>query len=64
MLVRMMETPPKIEIWAKKISNMIEISTKITEDITKNLEFKDDDITNMIKNKTEEHDSLNKELFK
>lgn len=64
MLVRMLETPPKIEIWAKKISNVIDISKKIGQDTTKQLEFKDDDITNMIKNKTEEHDSLNKELFK
>jgi len=50
MLVRMLETPPngaKIEIWARKIRNIIDISTKIMAG-ERNKDFKDDDITNMI----------------
>jgi len=50
MLVRMLETPPngaKIEVWSRKIRNILEVSTKIMEG-NRDLEFNDDDITNMI----------------
>jgi hypothetical protein len=55
MLVRMLETPPrgaKIEIWARKIRNIIEVSERIIagERKEKKIAFNDDDITNMIKN--------------
>lgn len=53
MLVRMLETPQrgaKIEIWARKLRNIIEVSEKIISGERKKVDFKDDDIKNMIKN--------------
>lgn len=50
----MLETPAKIEIWSKKLRNVIEVSDILSKDINAkdtfghSLEFKNDDITNMI----------------